>query len=86
MLERIVRTTGVACALTAIVYAVVRRDVLSGIAVLGGGVLIGLSYWAIRGTVDGGGGITLGCWTSQGQGFLRVLGPGEVQPLNVVGN
>jgi hypothetical protein len=52
VLERIVRTTGVACALTAIVYAVVRRDVLSGVAVLGGGVLIGLSYWAIRGTVD----------------------------------
>jgi hypothetical protein len=52
VLERIVRTTGVACALTAIVYAVVRRDVLSGVAVLGGGLLIGLSYWAIRGTVD----------------------------------
>ena len=52
MLERIVRTTGVACALTAIVYATVRRDVLSGVAVLGGGALIGLSYWVIRGTVD----------------------------------
>ena len=52
MLERIVRTTGVACALTAIVYAAVRRDVMSGVAVLGGGALIGLSYWAIRGTVD----------------------------------
>ena len=28
------------------------RGPLAGVAVLGGGVLIGLSFWAIRGTVD----------------------------------
>ena len=52
MLERIVRDAGVACVLIAIVFAIVRRDVLSGVSVLGGGLLIGLSYWAIKGTVD----------------------------------
>jgi hypothetical protein len=39
---------------------------------------------AIRGTRDGTGGITVGCWTSQGQGFLRVMAPGEVESLGVV--
>ena len=52
MLERIVRDAGVACVVIAVLFAIVRRDVLSGVSVLGGGLLIGLSYWAIRGTVD----------------------------------
>lgn len=52
MLERIVRDAGIACVLIAVLFAIVRRDVLSGVSVLGGGLLIGLSYWAIKGTVD----------------------------------
>jgi hypothetical protein len=52
VLERIVRDAGVACLLIALLFAVVRRDLLSGASVIGGGVLIGLSYWAIKGTVD----------------------------------
>jgi hypothetical protein len=52
VLERIVRDAGVACLLLALLFAVVRRDALIGVSVIGGGVLIGLSYWAIKGTVD----------------------------------
>jgi hypothetical protein len=33
-------------------YAVAERRWLAGASVIGGGVLIGISYWAIRGTVD----------------------------------
>ena len=36
----------------AVVAAVWRRDVSLSLGVVGGGVLIGLAFWAIRGTVD----------------------------------
>jgi hypothetical protein len=39
---------------------------------------------SIRGSRDGVGGITVGCWTSQGQGFFRVMQPGESESLGVV--
>ena len=52
MLERIVRDAGIACVVIAVLFAIARRDAVSGISVLGGGLLIGLSYWAIKGTVD----------------------------------
>ena len=39
---------------------------------------------SIRGVYDGGGGITVACRTSQGEGFVRVMAPGEIQPLGVV--
>jgi hypothetical protein len=52
VLERIIRSSVAACVLMAVLYAAVRRDVMHGVSVLGGGLLIGLSYWAIRGTVD----------------------------------
>lgn len=52
MLDRIVRSTAVACAGVAIAYALASRSWLSGVSVVGGGVLIGISYWAIRGVVD----------------------------------
>jgi len=52
VLERIVRSSVVTCVVLAVAYAAIRRDVIHGVSVLGGGVLIGLSYWAIRGTVD----------------------------------
>jgi hypothetical protein len=52
VLERIVRNTAVACVLLAAVFAAWRRDVMSGVSVVGGGALIALSYWAITGTID----------------------------------
>lgn len=39
---------------------------------------------SVRGIFDGGGGITVGCRTSQGDGFVRSMAPGEIQPLSVV--
>lgn len=38
----------------------------------------------VRGVQDGMGGITVACRTSLGQGFLRVLSPGEEQTLAVI--
>ena len=52
MLDRIVRNTAVSCAVIAMVAAAWTRGVAAPLGVLGGGLLIGLSYWAIRGTVD----------------------------------
>src|SRR5687768_16919954 len=52
VLERIVRDAAVACLVIAVLFAVIRRDVMAGVSVLGGGLLIGISYWAIKGTVD----------------------------------
>ena len=52
MLDRIARNTAIACVLIAGVYALVRRDWLAGAAVIGGGVLISISYGAIRSSVD----------------------------------
>ena len=52
MLERIVRDAAIACLVIAVLFAAVRRDVMVGVSVLGGGLLIGISYWAIKGTVD----------------------------------
>ena len=52
MLDRIVRNTAIGCALVAVGYALVRRSWLAGVAVIGGGLLISISYWAIRGAVD----------------------------------
>ena len=49
MLDRIVRNTAIACAVVAVVYALVRRSWIAGAAVIGGGLLISISYWAIRG-------------------------------------
>ena len=39
---------------------------------------------SVRGVYDGGGGITVACRTSRGEGFVRVMAPGEIQPLGVV--
>lgn len=39
---------------------------------------------SVRGVYDGGGGITVACRTSKGEGFVRVMAPGEIQPLGVV--
>jgi hypothetical protein len=52
VLERIVRNTAVSCVVIAAGAAAWTRGVRAPLGVLGGGLLIGLSYWAIRGTVD----------------------------------
>ncbi len=44
----------------------------------------GTTVIAVRGVFDGGGGITVACRTSQGDGFVRVMAPGEVQPLGAI--
>ena len=52
MLERIARGTAVACVVIAALFAIWKRDLAGPLGVLGGGLLIGLSFWAIRDTVD----------------------------------
>lgn len=52
MLDRIVRNTAFSCVVIAALAAAWTRGARAPLGVLGGGVLIGLSYWAIRGTVD----------------------------------
>ena len=51
MIARIARVTVMACAAMAMAFAL-WRGALAGVSVLGGAALIGLSFWAIRGTVD----------------------------------
>jgi hypothetical protein len=52
VIERIARHTAMACVVIALLFAVWRRTLTAPLGVLGGGLLIGLSFWAIRGAVD----------------------------------
>ena len=52
MIARIARDTGLACLAIALVFFLFKRTLAAPLGVLGGGVLIGLSFWAIRSTVD----------------------------------
>ena len=52
MIERIARTTAITCVVLAVAFAIWKRNLAGPVGVLGGGVLIGLSFWAIRGAVD----------------------------------
>jgi hypothetical protein len=52
MIARVSRDTALACVVIALAFFLWKRDLASPLGVLGGGVLIGLSFWAIRGTVD----------------------------------
>lgn len=52
MVERIARTAAVVCVVLAAAAAMWTRGILAPLGVLGGGVLIGLSYWAIKGAVE----------------------------------
>ena len=52
MLDRIVRNSALICIGLASVAAVWTRDYPLPLGIVGGGLLIGLSYWAIKGTVD----------------------------------
>ena len=52
MIERIARDTVLACLAIALVFFLFKRTLAAPLGVLGGGMLIGLSFSAIRGTVD----------------------------------
>jgi hypothetical protein len=52
VIERIARNTAISCVVAAALAYAWTRDVFVPLGVLGGGVLIGLSFWAITGTVD----------------------------------
>lgn len=52
MIERIGRDTAVVCVLFALVSALWFRTLAVPAGVLGGGLLVGLSFWAIWGSVD----------------------------------
>lgn len=53
-LRRIERTAALVCLMTAVAALVAwPRTLAAGAGVLGGGVLIGFAYWAVRGLVDG---------------------------------
>ena len=52
MIRRIARDTALACLAIALVFFLFKRTLAAPLGVVGGGVLIGLSFWAIRSTVD----------------------------------
>ena len=52
MIERIARNTAISCVVVAALAYAWTRDIFVPLGVLGGGLLIGLSFWAIQGTVD----------------------------------
>ncbi len=52
MIERISRDTALVCGLLALAGALWFRSVAVPFGILGGGLLIGLSFWAIWGSVD----------------------------------
>lgn len=52
MISRVSRDTAVACVAIAIIFLIFKRNVAAPLGVLGGGALIGMSFWAIRGTID----------------------------------
>jgi hypothetical protein len=53
VVERIARRTLVACAVIAVMFGAWHRSIEPAVAVLAGGLLIGISFWAIRSSVDG---------------------------------
>jgi hypothetical protein len=52
MIARLARHTAIACLAIAILFWLWKRTLAAPLGVVGGGALIGLSFWAIRGTVD----------------------------------
>ena len=52
MIARIARDTGIVCVAIAVFFRLWKRNLAAPLGVLGGGLLIAISFWAIRGTVD----------------------------------
>jgi hypothetical protein len=53
VIVRLARATAAVCVGMAIVFAIWKRTLAAPLGVLGGGLLIAISFWAIRGLVDG---------------------------------
>ena len=52
MIARIARDAALACVAIAVLFLLWKRNIAAPLGVVGGGVLMGVSFWAIRGTVD----------------------------------
>jgi hypothetical protein len=52
VIERIARNIAISCVVLAALAYAWTRDIFVSLGVLGGGALIGISIWAITGTVD----------------------------------
>jgi hypothetical protein len=52
LVERVARDTAIACLVIAAVFALWRESIGAAFAVVAGGVLIAISFWAISGMVD----------------------------------
>jgi len=52
MIARVARDTTLACLAIAILFLLIKRNIAAPLGVVGGGLLIGGSFWVIRGTVD----------------------------------
>jgi hypothetical protein len=52
VIERIARNAAFSCVVLAALAYAWTRDIFVPLGVFGGGLLIGLSFWAIQGTVD----------------------------------
>jgi hypothetical protein len=52
MIARVARDTAIACFAIATLFLLWKRSIVAPLGVVGGGLLIGGSFWAIRGTVD----------------------------------
>jgi hypothetical protein len=53
MIGRIARDTAIVCVVMAAAAAAWARDLATPFGVIGGGILIGLSFWVLAGSVDG---------------------------------
>lgn len=52
MIARVARRSAVVCVVAAALYAAWTRSVWAGVSVVGGGLLVAFSWWAIAGAVD----------------------------------
>lgn len=86
LLKRLERTSLVFCAAAAVVALGVRRgspDVAVG--VLGGGLLISISYWAIKTSIDGLLSAVVPARPSAGEEEAKTGGPGGANRLRIAG-
>jgi hypothetical protein len=52
LIARVARNTAISCVVLALLFGLWRQSIWSAMAVIGGGLLIAISFWAIRGGVD----------------------------------
>ena len=73
MIARISRDTALVCGFLALVAALWFRTLSASLGVIGGGLLIGLSFWAIRGSIEAFVGLRSGGETPRGSGRLHLV-------------